>query len=78
MVVFVDDLDDFIAKLSEAGDKLVVVDFTASWCGPCKVIGPKFDVMASLPENSKVVFLKVDVDDAGVGLAVDHRKQLLT
>uniref|UniRef100_A0A8C5CMG3 Thioredoxin n=1 Tax=Gadus morhua TaxID=8049 RepID=A0A8C5CMG3_GADMO len=49
----------FQAALAEAGDNLVVVDFTASWCGPCKVIGPKFVV-----KNRNVVFLKVDVDEA--------------
>uniref|UniRef100_A0A8C5BWN7 Thioredoxin domain-containing protein n=1 Tax=Gadus morhua TaxID=8049 RepID=A0A8C5BWN7_GADMO len=54
----------FQAALAEAGDNLVVVDFTASWCGPCKVIGPKFVAMAALPENRNVVFLKVDVDEA--------------
>uniref|UniRef100_A0A8C5FED9 Thioredoxin n=1 Tax=Gadus morhua TaxID=8049 RepID=A0A8C5FED9_GADMO len=57
-------MEEFQAALAEAGDNLVVVDFTASWCGPCKVIGPKFVAMAALPENRNVVFLKVDVDEA--------------
>ncbi|KAJ3584914.1 hypothetical protein NHX12_013637 [Muraenolepis orangiensis] len=65
MVPFIEDMDAFQAALSAAGDKLVVVDFTATWCGPCKLIGPKFVAMAAKAENSQVVFLKVDVDDAG-------------
>jgi thioredoxin len=39
----------------------VVVDFTASWCGPCKMIGPKFAAMES--EYPTLKFIKVDVDD---------------
>ncbi|GMN29269.1 hypothetical protein TIFTF001_002369 [Ficus carica] len=41
--------------------KLVVVDFTASWCAPCRFISPFLADMAKrLPE---VTFLKVDVDE---------------
>ena len=46
-------------------DKLIVVDFYATWCGPCKMILPKFLKMANNKKfRGKVVFVKVDVDDA--------------
>ncbi|KAG8430326.1 hypothetical protein GDO86_017981 [Hymenochirus boettgeri] len=62
MVRHIENLEEFNAALQEAGDKLVVVDFTATWCGPCKMIGPLFETLSA--ENKDVVFLKVDVDDA--------------
>lgn len=37
-----------------------VVDFTASWCGPCRRIAPCFEAMAE--EFPDLVFVKVDVD----------------
>ncbi|KAK2863021.1 hypothetical protein Q5P01_002554 [Channa striata] len=64
MVRQVKDKADFDNLLKEAGDKLVVVDFTATWCGPCRFIGPIFQKMSEDPENKNVVFLKVDVDEA--------------
>ena len=41
----------------------VLVDFTASWCGPCKMIAPVFEQLAG--ENPEVKFIKVDVDENG-------------
>jgi hypothetical protein len=40
--------------------QLVCVDFTATWCGPCKTIAPKVAEMAGMYECQ---FLKVDVDE---------------
>ena len=55
-------LKDLEKKLKEAGHKLVVIEFLAIWCGPCKVINPKFDEMSKKVKN--VVFIKVDVDES--------------
>merc|ERR1712128_366360 len=61
MVHSVESMDDFNSQLSAAGDKLVVVDFHATWCGPCKMIAPHLEEMSRTMDD--VVFLKVDVDD---------------
>ncbi|MBP5483666.1 MAG: thioredoxin [Bacteroidales bacterium] len=43
--------------------KLVVVDFWATWCGPCRMLSPILDeVEAEMPNDITVV--KVNVDDA--------------
>jgi thioredoxin 1 len=63
MVHQVKDMADFKGQLSSAGEKLVVVDFFATWCGPCKMIAPRMEEMSKNENMSDVVFLKVDVDE---------------
>ncbi|KAK3546054.1 hypothetical protein QTP70_019976 [Hemibagrus guttatus] len=50
MVIVIESKDEFEAALKNAGNKLVVVDFTATWCGPCQMIGPFFKEVASACE----------------------------
>jgi thioredoxin 1 len=51
----------FQADVLEAGVP-VVVDFWAEWCGPCKMIGPSLEEIAS-EMDGKVRIAKVNVDE---------------
>jgi thioredoxin 1 len=54
----VDSFDEAISTSSEP----ILVDFWAEWCGPCKMIAPVLDEIAS--ENSgKITIGKVNVDE---------------
>ena len=45
-------------------DKLVITDFWAPWCVPCKMVAPVLEELASdYPDNLKIV--KINVDEAG-------------
>ena len=52
--------DNFQAEVLEAKET-VLVDFWASWCGPCKMIGPIIDQIAD--ERTDVKVCKVNVDE---------------
>ena len=52
--------DKFNEAINEKG-KLVVIDFFATWCGPCKVLSPVVEQASE--EFSDVAFYKVDIDE---------------
>ncbi|KAL2318802.1 hypothetical protein Fmac_032678 [Flemingia macrophylla] len=62
-VISVHTLESWKEQLQRAKDsnKLVVVDFAASWCAPCRFIAPILAEIAKL--KPEVIFLKVDVDE---------------
>jgi len=57
------DKEELQNVMKAAGDNLVVIDFFATWCGPCKIIKPKVDDLAAELKQDKVTIVKVDVDE---------------
>lgn len=71
-------MSDLLAITSEnheseviKSDRLVIMDFTAPWCGPCKKLGPILEDLSG-DFSGKVKIVKVDVDQARE-LAVQYR-----
>ena len=59
MLKHVNNRDEFNELIKEG---TVLVDFFATWCGPCKMLSP---VLEEVSEESNVLIVKVDVDEAG-------------
>lgn len=57
-----------VKKISEAefnevkGKDIAVIDFSAGWCGPCKMLAPLLEEVSE-EYGDKVAFYNVDVDD---------------
>ena len=55
--------DAFAADVLES-DRPVVVDFTASWCAPCRVMTPVLEELAAEREDLRFVQLDIDANPA--------------
>ena len=60
MLKHINNLEEFNATIKEG---TVLVDFFATWCGPCKMLSPVLEEVSE--ENNNVTIVKVDVDEAG-------------
>jgi thioredoxin 2 len=59
----VDALDDTFAEIAEKADVPVIVDMWATWCGPCRMVSPVLERLAT-ERAGEVKLVKVDVDRA--------------
>lgn len=60
MSEFVKEINSAQLRETLSKEDKVLVDFFATWCGPCKMLAPVLDKVASKVEN--VAFVKVDID----------------
>ena len=66
--------DENFEKEVNAADKLVLVDFFATWCEPCTILGPILEKVAGRFKE-KVIFMKANLDNvplAAQKFGVDH------
>ena len=61
MLKHINDVNEFDNAIKQG---VVLVDFFANWCGPCKMLSPLLEELAE--ENPNITIVKVDVDEAGV------------
>ena len=61
MVKNIESYQEFEYVMNNFHNRLIVLDFTAIWCGPCKRIAPFFEQLGvKYPE---VIFYRIDIDD---------------
>ena len=61
MIIHVHNMQEFQEKIAQGR---VLVDFFATWCGPCKMLSPILEEVDQRGEAGDLLIVKVDVDEA--------------
>ncbi len=56
-------------------NKLIIVDYFASWCGPCQMFGPVFEEYAN---NNSEIYIKINVDEESAAAAAANVQSIPT
>ncbi len=64
-VVHVESVEQWnqIVSDHEKAKNILVCKFSANWCGPCKALAPKVESLAQNYDETKVLFLSIDIEE---------------
>ena len=61
-IFHIDTVDQFNDLIEKYKDQIIVIDFWADWCGPCKMFGPVFEAVQKSDWGQNFVFAKLDTE----------------
>jgi thioredoxin 1 len=62
--------DELVAYSISNPNKLILIDFNASWCGPCKTLKPFLEYLKN--EYPNVDFHEIDIEDGDLATITEH------
>lgn len=66
ILLFMQPQEELEQAIKESETRLMILDFFADWCGPCKRVAPELDKICE--EWEDVLFIKLNVDELEVGV----------